>query len=116
MASCSCSCACASLLLGLCPARIDDCMHLRCPTLPGRSLVGLYLDYAVNSINVLDCSFEGKLGLGLVVNTGSVVRVEGVASALRGVVRVEGVTVARRKATPLRTWEGQRCAAQRPHR
>ena len=46
----------------------------------GKSMVGLYLDFAVNSINVLDCMFEappGELGVGIVVNSGSMVRIEG---------------------------------------
>ena len=42
-----------------------------------QSLVGLWLDFACNSINVLDSMFEGRLATGVVANQGSVVRIEG---------------------------------------
>ena len=42
-----------------------------------QSLVGLWLDFAVNSINVLDSMFEGLMGVGIIANQGSVVRIEG---------------------------------------
>jgi hypothetical protein len=46
----------------------------------GRTMVGLYLDFGVNSINVLNSQWEptkGEMGVGIVVNTGSMVRIEG---------------------------------------
>jgi hypothetical protein len=45
----------------------------------GRMLVGLYLDDAINSVNVIDSQFEanGDLGVGIVVNAGAMVRIEG---------------------------------------
>ena len=45
----------------------------------GKSLVGLYLDLAVNSINVLDSMFEanGELGVGMIINGGAMVRLSG---------------------------------------
>jgi hypothetical protein len=42
-----------------------------------QGLVGLWLDFAANSINVLDSMFEGRLGVGVIANEGSVVRIEG---------------------------------------
>lgn len=43
-------------------------------------MVGAYVDLAANSLNILDSQFEaakGELGLGIVVNEGSMVRIEG---------------------------------------
>lgn len=41
------------------------------------NLIGLYLDNAINSVNVLDCNFESNRGVGVLVNSGAMVRVEG---------------------------------------
>jgi hypothetical protein len=41
------------------------------------NLIGLYLDNAVNSVNVLDSNFEENYGVGLIVNSGEMVRIEG---------------------------------------
>jgi hypothetical protein len=41
------------------------------------NLIGLYLDNAINSVNVLDCNFESNFGVGVLVNSGASVRVEG---------------------------------------
>ena len=41
------------------------------------NLIGLYLDNAINSVNVLDCNFESNFGVGIIVNSGAMVRVEG---------------------------------------
>lgn len=43
-------------------------------------MVGLYLDFAVNSINIANSQWESEtaeMGVGIVVNTGSMVRIEG---------------------------------------
>jgi hypothetical protein len=40
-------------------------------------LVALYLNAAVNSVNVLDCTFESNRGIGILINYGAAVRVEG---------------------------------------
>jgi hypothetical protein len=47
---------------------------------PIGGLAGLYLDNQINSVNVLDSMFEagaGELGIGLIVNSGAMVRIEG---------------------------------------
>ena len=41
------------------------------------NLIGLYLDNAVNSVNVVDGNFEGNYGVGVIVNSGAMVRLEG---------------------------------------
>ena len=41
------------------------------------NLIGLYLDDAINSVNVVDCNFEENYGVGLLVNSGEMVRAEG---------------------------------------
>eukprot|EP01044_Picomonas_judraskeda_P006450 COSAG03_NODE_643_length_6532_cov_3.761387_2_plen_630_part_00 len=41
------------------------------------NLVGLYLDNAVNSVNVVDGNFEDNYGVGIIVNSGAMVRLEG---------------------------------------
>ena len=41
------------------------------------NLVGLHLDSAINSVNVLDSNFEHNYGVGLIINSGAMVRVEG---------------------------------------
>ena len=41
------------------------------------NLVGLHLDSAINSVNVVDCNFENNRGLGVIVNSGAMVRIEG---------------------------------------
>ena len=40
-------------------------------------LFSLYLDNAVNSVNVVDGNFEGNYGVGIIVNSGAMVRLEG---------------------------------------
>lgn len=40
-------------------------------------LVALYIDVAVNAVNVLDCTFETNRGIGILVNYGAAVRIEG---------------------------------------
>ena len=44
------------------------CMHI---------VLGRYLDNAVNSVNCVDGNFEGNYGVGIVVNSGAMVRLEG---------------------------------------
>lgn len=41
------------------------------------NLIGLYLDNAVNSVNVVDGNFEDNSGVGIIVNSGAMVRLEG---------------------------------------
>ena len=41
------------------------------------NLIGLYLDNAVNSVNCIDGNFEGNYGVGIIVNSGAMVRLEG---------------------------------------
>ena len=41
------------------------------------NLIGLYLDDAINSVNVVDCNFEENYGVGLPVFSGEMVRAEG---------------------------------------
>ena len=55
---------------------INDILQCR---FDGRSLVGLYLDLAVNAINVVDSQFEanGELGIGVIINGGAMVRLSG---------------------------------------
>jgi hypothetical protein len=40
-------------------------------------LAGLWVDFAANSINVVDSMFEGRLAVGIVANWGTMVRIEG---------------------------------------
>ena len=42
----------------------------------GKNLIGLYLEQAINSVNVVDGNFECN-GVGIVANSGSMVRLEG---------------------------------------
>jgi hypothetical protein len=41
------------------------------------NLIGVYLDNAVNSVNVVDGNFESNHGVGIIVNSGAMVRLEG---------------------------------------
>merc|ERR1711924_412229 len=48
------------------------------------NLIGLYLHEAINSINVVDCNFEGNHAIGVIVNSGAMVRLEGNEFELHG--------------------------------
>jgi hypothetical protein len=44
-------------------------------------MVGVYVDFAANAINIIDSQLfeaaKGELGVGIIVNAGSMVRIEG---------------------------------------
>ena len=53
----------------------------------GNGLVGLHLHEGTNGVNILNNILEGNRGIGLLVNSGAVVRIEGNTFESTGVRR-----------------------------